>query len=174
MPHLFCADLEWRARGRPGSNENTYNQPVHMVTYYRYLRFFPDGTILKYLSTDEPAHVVKSLTPELNRRQVFRGHFEQNEGRIYVEMKDKLRPREDFRMVLNIKSTHRGRHNKLAWVEYASVTEGLEDETLYDLKMMKPYFFSMVRSYAVDHPIEPPFLEGPLSRRSHSPPALDQ
>ncbi|KAI8144020.1 hypothetical protein BJV82DRAFT_667861 [Fennellomyces sp. T-0311] len=160
---------------RPGSNENTFNQPVHLVTYYRYLRFFPDGTILKYLSTDEPAHIVKLLTPELNRRQVFRGQFEQNEGRIYVEMKDRLRPREDFRMVLNIKSTHRGRHNKLAWVEYASLTEGREeeDETIYDLKMMKPYFFSMVRSYTVDHPLEPTILEGPLSRRS-SPPALDE
>ncbi|KAI9278995.1 hypothetical protein BDA99DRAFT_567594 [Phascolomyces articulosus] len=156
---------------RPGSNENTYNQPVHLVTYYRYLRFFPDGTILKYLSTDEPEHVVRLLTPGFNRRQVFRGRFEQNEGRLYVEMKDILRPREDFRMVLNIKSTHRGRHNKLSWVEYASVTEGHEDEdeTYYDLKMMKPYFFSHVRSYVVDHPPEPLSLEGPLSRRSTSP-----
>ncbi|KAG2226653.1 hypothetical protein INT45_001000 [Circinella minor] len=156
---------------RPGSNENTFNQPVHLVTYYRYLRLFPDGTIIKYLSTEEPEHVVRLLTPGFNRRQVFRGHFEQNEGRLYVEMKDILRPRENFRMVLNIKSTHRGRHNKLSWVEYASETEGREDETHYDLKMMKPYFFSPVRSYIVDHPAEPPSLEGPLTRRNTSPPS---
>ena len=141
-----------------------------MVTYYRYLRFFPDGTIIKYLSADEPEHVVRLLIPGFNRRQVFRGHFEQNEGRLYVEMKDILRPREDFRMVLSIKSTHRGRHNKLSWVEYASVTTGQEDETHYDLKMMKPYFFSPVKSYIVDHPAEPLSLEGPLSRRSTSSP----
>ncbi|KAI9498101.1 hypothetical protein BDB00DRAFT_801142 [Zychaea mexicana] len=161
---------------RMGNNDESYNQPVHLVTYYRYLRFFPDGTILKYLSTDEPARVVRLLTPGFNQRQVFRGHFEQNEGRIYIEMKDRLRPREDFRMVLDIKSTHRGRHNKLTWTEYASVTEGREDEddTYYDLKKMKPYFFSPVKSYAVDHPLEPPLLEGPLSRRSVPLDQLDQ
>lgn len=137
---------------RPGSSENTYNQPVHLVTYYRYLRFFPDGTILKYLSTDEPTQVVKQLTPEFDRRQVFRGHFELHEGRIYIEMKDRMRPRELFRMSLEIKSTHRGRHNKLRWIEYNSVTEGREDdEHTFDLRMMKPYFFSVVRSYQSGH-----------------------
>lgn len=137
---------------RPGSSENTWNQPVHLVTYYRYLRFFPDGTILKYLSTDEPAHVVKLLTPEFTRRQVFRGRFEQREGQVFIDMIDRSRPREHFRMALTIKSTHRGRHNKLAWIEYASATQGADAETLYDLKLMKPYFFSVVRSYKVDAP----------------------
>ncbi|KAI9311287.1 hypothetical protein BX666DRAFT_1868275 [Dichotomocladium elegans] len=152
---------------RPGSNENTYNQPVHLVTYYRYIRFFPDGTILKYLSTDEPSLVVRQLNRDFERRQVFRGHFEQLEGRIYVEMKDWLRPREDFRMTLEIKSTHRGRHNKLQWVEYSSYTDGrVEDESPYDLKMMKPYFFSGVRSYKVDLAHDPPENAiGPLTRR---------
>lgn len=152
---------------RPGSNENTYNQPVHLVTYYRYLRFFPDGTIIKYLSTDEPAQVVRLLTPEFSRKQVFRGHFEQSDGTVYIEMKDWLRPREDFRMTLEIKSTHRGRHNKLVWLDYSSFPDGREeDESSYDLKMMKPYFFSPVRSYYVDPPSTPLHdLVGPLTRR---------
>lgn len=138
---------------RPGTSENTWNQPVHLVTYYRYLRLFPDGTVLKYLSTDEPEHVVRLLTRDFNRRQVFWGHFDvDEEGGVAVEMKDPLRPRERFTMALRIKSTHRGRHNKLAWEEYSSVSQGREDDPYqYDLRMMKPYFFSVVRSYTLDY-----------------------
>ncbi|ORY95569.1 hypothetical protein BCR43DRAFT_525282 [Syncephalastrum racemosum] len=138
---------------RPGTSENTWNQPVHLVTYYRYLRLFPDGTVLKYLSTDEPEHVVRLLTRDFSRRQVFWGHFDvDEEGTVAVEMKDPLRPRERFTMSLRIKSTHRGRHNKLAWEEYSSVSQGREDDPYqYDLRMMKPYFFSVVRSYTLDY-----------------------
>ncbi|KAI0203717.1 hypothetical protein F4808DRAFT_467097 [Astrocystis sublimbata] len=52
---------------RPGMNSGqhlTWNTPVHIVTYYRYLRLFRDGTALSLLTTDEPAHVVQFLTRE--------------------------------------------------------------------------------------------------------------
>ncbi|KAG5990209.1 hypothetical protein E4U54_004155, partial [Claviceps lovelessii] len=38
--------------------------PVHIVTYYRYLRFFRDGTAISLLTTAEPAAVVGHLTRE--------------------------------------------------------------------------------------------------------------
>ena len=44
------------------SNQYTWNSPVHIVTYYRYLRFFRDGTCLSLLTTAEPANVVHHLT----------------------------------------------------------------------------------------------------------------
>ncbi|KAI0855155.1 hypothetical protein F4860DRAFT_53306 [Xylaria cubensis] len=52
---------------RPGVNSGqhlTWNTPVHIVTYYRYLRLFRDGTAISLLTTDEPAHVVHHLTKE--------------------------------------------------------------------------------------------------------------
>ncbi|KAG0168513.1 hypothetical protein DFQ30_004647 [Apophysomyces sp. BC1015] len=137
---------------RMGTSD-TWNQPVHLVTYYRYLRFFPNGRILKHVTTDEPADVVKLLRPNYKKRQIFLGQFDIEGDQIVVEMQDRVLPREHFRMSLAIKSTHRGRHNKLAWQEYISVTDGREDVIhTYDLKLMKPYFFSVVRSYSIDLP----------------------
>ncbi|KAI9760811.1 MAG: hypothetical protein M4579_001441 [Chaenotheca gracillima] len=52
---------------RPGASSPTqisWNTPVHIVTYYRYLRFFRDGTCLSLLATAEPADVVHHLKPE--------------------------------------------------------------------------------------------------------------
>lgn len=54
------------------SHQNHWNwatSPVHIVTYYRYLRFFPDGTLISLLSTSEPADVVHHLTKENIARQ---------------------------------------------------------------------------------------------------------
>jgi len=52
---------------RPGASSPTqisWNSPVHIVTYYRYLRFFRDGTAISLLTTAEPADVVHHLTKE--------------------------------------------------------------------------------------------------------------
>ncbi|KAI9770948.1 MAG: hypothetical protein M1840_002652 [Geoglossum simile] len=52
---------------RPGASSTTqvsWNTPVHIVTYYRYLRFFRDGTVLSLLSVAEPKDVVQHLTKE--------------------------------------------------------------------------------------------------------------
>ncbi|KAL0080878.1 hypothetical protein J3Q64DRAFT_1643857 [Phycomyces blakesleeanus] len=127
---------------RPGISDSSWGQPFHMVTYYRYLRFFPNGDILKHVSTDKPAQVVRLLTPQFVRKQIFNGHFELDKEKIYIEMQDRTLPREEFRMSLTIKSTHRGRHNKLAWIEYNSNAIDQEGAFPYDLKLMKPYFFS--------------------------------
>lgn len=52
---------------RPGGNtasQATWNSPVHIVTYYRYLRFFRDGRCASLLTTNEPTDVVHHLTKE--------------------------------------------------------------------------------------------------------------
>lgn len=35
---------------RVGDTFGVYNQPVHLVSFYRYLRFFPDGSLYCYTS----------------------------------------------------------------------------------------------------------------------------
>jgi len=59
---------------RPGSStpsQVSWNTPVHIVTYYRYLRFFRDGTCASLLTTTEPIDVVhhmsKTNLPAQNR-----------------------------------------------------------------------------------------------------------
>lgn len=50
---------------RPGASmpsQASWNTPVHVVTYYRYLRFFRDGSCISLQTTTEPADVVHHLT----------------------------------------------------------------------------------------------------------------
>ncbi|KAH8155152.1 uncharacterized protein LAJ45_00161 [Morchella importuna] len=43
---------------RQGASQSGWNTPVHIVTYYRYLRFYDDGTVLSLLTSCEPSEVV--------------------------------------------------------------------------------------------------------------------
>ncbi|KAI8084144.1 uncharacterized protein B0P05DRAFT_636303 [Gilbertella persicaria] len=141
---------------RPGTSETAWNKPIHFVTYYRYLRFFPDGRILKHVTTDEPAHVVKQLQLGYNKKQCFHGRFRMDfDDHITIVMKDYTIPRELFHLSLKIKTTHRGKHNRLNWDHYASSSIGVNrDDHVYDLKLLKHYIFSPVRSYKVHYPDE--------------------
>jgi F-box protein 9 len=50
---------------RPGNASSiTWSTPIFIVTYYRYLRFFPDGSLISLLTTAEPADVVPYLRKE--------------------------------------------------------------------------------------------------------------
>ncbi|KAJ5591485.1 uncharacterized protein N7459_001854 [Penicillium hispanicum] len=53
---------------RPGATSSfsnvSWNSPIHIVTYYRYLRFYPDGSVVSLLSTTEPVDVVPYISKE--------------------------------------------------------------------------------------------------------------
>lgn len=52
---------------RPGQQVNSItwnNSPVHIVTYYRYLRLFRDGTAISLCTVEEPANVVHHMSKE--------------------------------------------------------------------------------------------------------------
>lgn len=53
---------------RPGANSSlqnvSWNSPIHIVTYYRYLRFYPDGSVISLLTTTEPVDVVPHISKE--------------------------------------------------------------------------------------------------------------
>ncbi|KAL8735886.1 MAG: hypothetical protein Q9181_002635 [Wetmoreana brouardii] len=61
----YISTVNYHRPGASSSTSNaTYTSPVHIVTYYRYLRFFRDGTCVSLLTTVEPADVVHHLTKE--------------------------------------------------------------------------------------------------------------
>lgn len=53
-------------------------QPVHFVTYFRYLRFFPDGTCLNLSTTDDPSTVVRRLNRSLRSKGLTIGRWHLN------------------------------------------------------------------------------------------------
>lgn len=62
----YISTVNYVRSGQMSTNQATWGgSPVHIVTYYRYLRFFRDGTAISLLTTSEPADVVHHLTRDL-------------------------------------------------------------------------------------------------------------
>ncbi|KAI0178569.1 hypothetical protein GGR52DRAFT_262136 [Hypoxylon sp. FL1284] len=60
----YISTVNYIRAGQSSGHQISWNTPVHIVTYYRYLRLFRDGTAISLLTTDEPAHVVHHVTKE--------------------------------------------------------------------------------------------------------------
>ncbi|RGP66954.1 hypothetical protein FSPOR_6336 [Fusarium sporotrichioides] len=58
----YISTVNYVRTGQASTNQPTWGSPIHIVTYYRYLRFFRDGTLISLLTTNEPADVVHHLT----------------------------------------------------------------------------------------------------------------
>lgn len=61
----YISTVNYSRSGEAGANQVTWGSPVHIVTYFRYLRFFRDGTVISLLSMHPPKDVIYHLTPEL-------------------------------------------------------------------------------------------------------------
>ncbi|KAF2001037.1 hypothetical protein P154DRAFT_186915 [Amniculicola lignicola CBS 123094] len=78
----YISTVNYTRPGASSHNSISWNSPIHIVTYYRYLRFLRDGTCISLLSTSEPADVVPYLSTE---------HMHKNHGNLpSAPMKDAL------------------------------------------------------------------------------------
>ena len=148
---------------------------MHIVTYYRYLRLFRDGTAISLTTTSEPADVVHHLTKALLRQHedkntshlpsavmvyAYKGRWRLSssldhpeaslkdiEGDLFVETKAPL-PQYIYRMELGLKTAGKGtRNNKLGWKGFWSYNKLTDDWAEFGLKNDKAFFFSRVKSY---------------------------
>lgn len=51
---------------RQGSSDNAWYQPVHLVKFHRYIRFWGDGHFIALLTTEEPKDIVRKLGVRLH------------------------------------------------------------------------------------------------------------
>jgi len=146
---------------RPGIGQSWYS-PILMVTYYRYLRFFPNGTCLSLLSTDEPKDTVpvfikqsSGVKPRENYsvqrsdgtlisrpKGILNGiwHIENQQGDVLIETEGSV-DRYNFYMHLNIRSSGVKKQNKLKWKDFWSINKLTQDRAEFSLKNDKAYFF---------------------------------
>lgn len=62
---VYISTVNYNRPGAASSYQNvSWNSPIHIVTYHRYLRFYPDGTVLSLLSTTPPLEVVPYISRE--------------------------------------------------------------------------------------------------------------
>jgi F-box protein 9 len=156
---------------RPGAAHNTlnWNAPILIVTYYRYLRFFRDGSLISLLTTSEPSDVVPYLLKEhLHRNhsgglpeRVMKdalpgrwklsgnpyGEAEEEEGDVIIETNGVV-PKYMYKMHLAFGSAGtRARNNKLLWKGFWSWNRLTDDWGEFGLRNYKPFYWSRVRSF---------------------------
>lgn len=60
----YISTVNYARPGQAQPTTSTWSSPIHIVTYFRYLRFLRDGTCISLLTTSEPADVVPYLYVE--------------------------------------------------------------------------------------------------------------
>ncbi|KAL0935320.1 F-box protein pof7 [Colletotrichum truncatum] len=173
----YISTVNYIRAGQANANQITWNSPVHIVTYYRYLRFFRDGTVISLLTTAEPGDVVHYMTkdnleqhrgghaaylPSIVMQHGLKGRWRLSsaldhpdaplsdvEGELFVETEG-VGPKYIYRMDLSMRNAGKGaRNTKLVWKSFFSHNRLTDDWGEFGLKNDKPFFFSRVKSYGI-------------------------
>lgn len=151
-----------------------WKNPVRTITYFRYMRFFADGSCLMAQAAVEPEIVVDqlrrdnklkrilkdgkdpaSVNPQLEPHRIHAGHWTINTaGQVHVVLEQNAMPYYTLHYVFKVKSLGPVPHGKLAWDRYFGIRkqmhEGDDREGEYEefrIGKETPFKFSRVRSY---------------------------
>ncbi|SCV67584.1 BQ2448_5195 [Microbotryum intermedium] len=129
---------------RRGENSSWYS-PTHLITFYRYLRFYPNGLVLSLLTVDPPAAVVRTLNPALRTKGLTFGRWELRGD--HVNLWDCIDPsveeasrKYSFTMELKLRSTYRGRMNKLDMISLATERRLSREVEPVPIRPAKPFY----------------------------------
>lgn len=173
----YISTVNYTRAGATSTNTLSWGAPVHVVTYFRYLRFFRDGSCISLLTTSEPADVVHHLTrenlhgnhhagsllPSVVMKDALRGRWRltgpfssvvdtetgepEQEGEIIVETEGVVQ-KYVYKLVLTLSHAGKGaRNNKLAWKWFGSWNRLTDDWGEFGLKNDRPFYWSRVKSY---------------------------
>lgn len=164
---------------RYGENsfQDQFYRPMQLVEYYRYFRFFANGTVLMLTSADDPQMCVGKLKSRFTtQNEILHGRYRIHNDEVMIEVQRKrstlpiFRPgrkkeidteygQQTFCLELNIVSTAKRAFSQLHWKQYSMVqlSGDVEKSTVFDLAPNKypPLYFSRVKSYHQES-------EGPL------------
>lgn len=152
---------------RHGENsfQDQFYRPWHLVEYFRYLRFFPDGRVLSLTTPEAPVSSVsllKTRTPPPRHPPVFVGYYRLSDSTVSIVLMpgpDKLRSKSNsnnqthtFHLELEITTYKKRLHGQLVWRGYSVFTRrnGIETNTPFELPPARypPFWFSRVKSYS--------------------------
>ncbi|KAG9562952.1 hypothetical protein KCV04_g16317, partial [Aureobasidium melanogenum] len=171
----YISTVNYQRPGATNTSSSTWGTPILIVTYFRYLRFFRDGTCISLLTTTEPIDVVHHLTKENMRsyaagsllpnsvmKDALRGRWRLSgpgndpasevEGDVHIET-DGVIPKYMWKMQFGLGS--RGKKsaggNKLSWKGFWSYNRLTDDWGEFGLKNDKAFLFSRVRGYGMGY-----------------------
>lgn len=158
---------------RPGEKSlDNFYRPFHVVEYYRYVRFFPDGAVTIMTSPEDPTSVLPKLKHKYTKDTgMLTGVFKQIGDRMtavlkrvktkdqtipYYKKHQRQRNNNDMEMTyyveLELSNVGKKSFAKLQWIDYSVTTKymmtGQENTCqLLDNKGYPDLIFSRVRSY---------------------------
>ena len=145
---VYISVVNYLRYGSNAEGSSSLNNPVHMITYYRYYRFYEDGMVLRLLTTDEPTTVVKHFTRENNIRSshlcTWKLYFDGETSYVTITRSNE---KYTFEEKLTIRNQGRKRFQRLKWLE-STVEDQEGGISPCSLKNEKPFFFSRVKSYS--------------------------
>lgn len=171
----YISTVNYTRPGATSTNTLTWGAPVHVVTYFRYLRFFRDGSAISLLTTAEPADVVHHLSksnlhshhgsylPSSVMKDALRGRWrltgpahssppdseEESEGDLLIETEGAVE-KYTYHMHLALASAGKTtRNNKLAWKGFWSRNKLTDDWGEFGLRNDRAFYWSRVKSYGV-------------------------
>lgn len=174
---VYISKVSYMKEGARSENSNSWNLPYRIITYYRYYRFYPDGTCLKIVTVLEPKKVipklhkgykvsedvelmredareddVKSPVDNFSNRswlRIFGGTFHMTlQGEVETNCDG---PVEKYRFIdkFTIGSTGKyHRHNKLQWVDLGFYDTVNRTHSSLSRENEKDFVFSRVKSYS--------------------------
>ncbi|PVD32500.1 hypothetical protein C0Q70_07939 [Pomacea canaliculata] len=182
-PHLlfngcYISRATYFRQGEQGMDQ--FYRPFHMVEYYRYVRFFPDGSMLMVCSPEEPSTVLPKLRTITYRFQgLLTGYYKLYSTKAVCVLKrvklmepvtryKRRQPAnqndidQTYSVEFEMVDSGRRRHCRLNWLAYSVCTlhkaSGHESVAQFDLKSSAypPLIFSRVRSYTAmsDAPLQ--------------------
>jgi F-box protein 9 len=169
----YISTVNYTRAGGNTTNTLTWGAPVHVVTYFRYLRFFRDGSLISLLTTSEPVDVVHHLTrsnmhahhsagsmlPSAVMKDALRGRWrlsspssscqDEVEGELFIETEG-VTPKYTYHLHLALGNAGKGaRNNKLAWKGFWSRHRITDDVGEFALRNDRAFYWSRVRSFGV-------------------------
>ncbi|KAF1928940.1 uncharacterized protein M421DRAFT_92060 [Didymella exigua CBS 183.55] len=168
----YISTVNYQRAGAASTMSLTWGSPIHIVTYYRYLRFLRDGTCISLLTTSEPADVVPYLyiehmhrnhgsLPSAPMKDALLGRWRltgpempgvadgEQEGALIIETAGAT-PKYFNKMILNVSTAGRQtKNNRLTWQGYWSYNRLTDDWGEFGLKNDRPFYWSRVKSYGM-------------------------
>ncbi|XP_060524007.1 F-box only protein 9 [Cylas formicarius] len=162
---------------RSGENnfQDQFSRPWHLVAYYRYLRFFPDGKVLMLTSPDEPVQCIGQMKSRNPKQPVMIGYYRMIDDKVTLVVqrqetdaksvpggfkRNKRRdvpdsPEQTFHMELQVMNYRKRRHVKLVWNYYSVFTKTKRgDESTCNFELIgnrfPPFLFSRVKSFTAE------------------------
>lgn len=141
---------------RRGLSEYAWVNVSHLITYHRYLRFYPDGQVLSLLANEEvkPQSVIPIMKPSLRMKGFYIGTWKLVGTMIHITdlvdasgLDNWTANKYNFQMTLELRSRPVGKWNRLDIISYESINTENGEEIPVALKHDRPFWFSKVKSY---------------------------